>query len=364
MTEKYVEMKRTKSGIKWGVYFKKDVRSATGFRGQTFDREEDANRYSREVQKAYRDYLDKQRENIHIPTQTVDYLINYFYSTNEFQERLRPTSKGVYRLALKTASEIILEDATKPFGSYFFRRIDAKTADRLYIRIKENFSAHRAAMCVKALRRVWYVCARHGLTSFDHNPFRKMGIPQQVARRVRWEPEEIEKFIKTADEMGPKYSACATMFLACYELAQRPVDMRQLKWDNIRDGMVVFTQQKTGKGLALQIGSELLQRLEALPRSNEHNECIINPATMRPFDRRLYNKYTQEIRKQSGLPENLKMGDLRRTAATEMAMDNCTDDQLRAVTGHETRDVLSIYIVTSAEMAKAAQEKRQRRINL
>ena len=361
MTEKYVERIITKSGIRWGVYPKKEVRAATGYSGKRWDYEDDANRYSREIQSAWRDHKDAQRDSIHIPSRTVDSLIHYYYTTNEFQDRLRKHSKLHYRLSLKTAAECLLEGATKPFGSYFFHRIDAKTADKLYARIKEQHSDHRAAMCMKALRRVWYVCARHGRTSFDNNPFKKMSIAALPSRKVRWTPEQIDTFVDTADNMGPKYSAVGTMVLMCYELCQRPVDVRKITWGNIKQGDFIFTQQKTGVEVQIPMTDVLEKRLASLPKSNEHQNIVINPATQRPFDRRLYSKYAAEIRKEAGLPDHLKIGDLRRTGATEMAHSGCTDDEMRAVTGHQTRDVLSIYIVPTAHMARTAMSKRQRK---
>lgn len=38
------------------------------------------------------------------------------------------------------------------------------------------------------------------------------------------------------------------------------------------------------------------------------------------------------------------MRDLGRTGATEMAEAGCTEDELRSVKGHQSRDVLSMYV--------------------
>lgn len=358
MTEKYVERRVTKSGIKWGVYPKKHVRDATGYGGQVFDREDDANRYSRMVQRAFQDWKDAQRDNIHIEPHTVDYLVSYYYTTKEFKERLTESSKIHYRLALRSATEIVMENSSKPFGDFYYNRVDAVVADRLYLAIKTRFSAHRAAHAIKALRRVWYVCARHGKTAFDTNPFKKMGVAGLPRRTVRWTPKEIDQFIKTADEMG--YEAVGTLALMCYELCQRPVDMRKVTWDAIIDGAFVFEQQKTGVQVEIPISDELQARLDTLPRSNEYNNVVINPLTQKPFDRRLYNKYAQIVRDKAGLPEHLKLGDLRRTGATELAHSGCTNTEMRAVTGHKSLDVLSIYIVPTAKMARSAMSKRRR----
>jgi len=52
------------------------------------------------------------------------------------------------------------------------------------------------------------------------------------------------------------------------------------------------------------------------------------------------------------------MADLRRTGATEMAESGCTEDQLRAVTGHKSRVILETYVRPTRRMARAGMNKR------
>ena len=52
------------------------------------------------------------------------------------------------------------------------------------------------------------------------------------------------------------------------------------------------------------------------------------------------------------------MRDLRRTGATKMAEAGCTEDELRSVTGHQSRDVLSIYVRPTKKLAAAGINKR------
>ena len=52
------------------------------------------------------------------------------------------------------------------------------------------------------------------------------------------------------------------------------------------------------------------------------------------------------------------IGDLRRTGATELGEANCTEDEIRAITGHKSRQVVSTYVKTSLRMATTAQRKR------
>jgi len=79
--------------------------------------------------------------------------------------------------------------------------------------------------------------------------------------------------------------------------------------------------------------------------------------------RRLYNSHLDIVRQAAGLPKHLKMADLRRTGATEMAESGCTNAELRSVTGHKTMDVLSIYVRQTDKLAATGQSKRYAKRN-
>ena len=57
-----------------------------------------------------------------------------------------------------------------------------------------------------------------------------------------------------------------------------------------------------------------------------------------------------------GQPEgNLSfIGDLRRTGTTRLANNHCTEDELMSVTGHKSREVVSVYVKRSKAMAQSA----------
>lgn len=80
--------------------------------------------------------------------------------------------------------------------------------------------------------------------------------------------------------------------------------------------------------------------------------------TKAPYSDRLRNKVYHRVRDKAGLPDDLNFYDLRRTAATEMGNANCTEDEIRAVTGHVSRQIVSTYVNTTAKMAANAQAKR------
>jgi integrase len=56
---------------------------------------------------------------------------------------------------------------------------------------------------------------------------------------------------------------------------------------------------------------------------------------------------------------NLQFRDLRRTLATALGAAGCTDDQIRAITGHQTREVIAVYVRPNDAFAKAAMGRLQ-----
>ena len=79
--------------------------------------------------------------------------------------------------------------------------------------------------------------------------------------------------------------------------------------------------------------------------------CEINN---KPYDRWWYAKLARRVREAAGLPKHLRIGDLRRTGTTRLANNNCTEDELMSVTGHKSREVVSVYVKRSKEMAQNA----------
>jgi integrase len=354
MPEKYIQPDMSKGKRVFRFQPKKYIRDALGIEGTTFKTETEANAFSRQVQNAYAEWKAKQAGQIHIDDLTVDGLIAYYFSTSEFRD-IKPNSKAHYRLVLRTASETILEGSSKPFGRLMYKHISAEQADKLKQKIEETVSKHRSVHCVKALRRVWYVAMRHG-KGVSANPFFKMGLKSLKRRTKRWNSDEIDKFISKADELG--FHGVGTMALLCWHLCQRPGDVRQLTWDDYQNGILRFTQEKTGSKLVLPATTQIKERLNSIQRVNTTNTIVYYEKTGRAYDRRLYAKHAQIIRKAAGLDDNLLLSDLRRTGATEMANAGASDDLMRSVTGHKTRDVLSIYLVLDEETAAKAMQLR------
>ncbi len=53
---------------------------------------------------------------------------------------------------------------------------------------------------------------------------------------------------------------------------------------------------------------------------------------------------------------DVQFRDLRRTLATALGAAGCTDDQIRAITGHKTRSVVAVYVRPDTHVCKGGNE--------
>ena len=355
MKIKYVEQRTRKAGrVVWVVNPPPHMKEAIQAEYKQFDVLSDANEYAQEIVDVYADYKRGIHRQVKAEESSVAGLVSYYKTTNDYR-RLSSNSKRFYNAMIKDATRIAFGNGI-PLGEMKSSNVTPEHADKLYLKLQELKSQHRATHVCKVLRKIWFMGLRAGRVK--SNPFQRMNLKGLEDRKVLWEPEQVEKFIQTADEMN--MGSIGTMALLCYDLCQRPGDMRQLTWGNLKRDCIAFIQEKTGTEVTIPCSPRLLDRLRTIKPSNasDMEHIVICEATGKLFDRRLYAKWAARVRNQSGLPSHLQIRDLRRTGATEMAEAGCTEDELRSVTGHQSRDVLSIYVRPTIKLAAAGINKR------
>lgn len=356
---KYIEQRQTPTGkVFWAFNPSKKLRNTLKVSYRQFDTRAEATHYSNEIQLQMTEHLRRERGELRINQDTVEGLISFYKTTTEWK-KLSMNSQRFYDLMFKTARGISLNGSSKIFTDLLSKNVSPKQADELYQAVEKAKSPHRAVNVIKIMRKVWFVGQRHGRVTF--NPFSKMGLKGLEDRKVLWDPEQVNKLIATADEMN--LHSIGTLIMMCYHLCQRPGDMRMMRWEDYEDGIFEFVQEKTRTLVSVPASPELQERLAKVlgdrdPDEIHNQQIIICERTNRPYDRHLYVKYFARIRKAAGLPKELQIRDLRRTGATEMAEAGCTEDELRSVTGHQSRDVLSIYVRPTKKLAASGVNKR------
>lgn len=351
---KYLRRKKLENGrTKWVVNPPKYVKEAIGAFYEQFDDQTDASSRAISIADQYGDYKRNVKREIHINEDTVAGLVGQYKKTNSWN-KLTPNSKRTYDQLLRGTMRLRVGESSKLFQDMLIKYISVKHAEQIYSQLCKDCSMHRANHVCKVLRRIWTVGERLGATK--SNPFKNMGISATPSRKTLWEPEQVHTLIQTADEMG--VPSLGTLALLCYDLCQRPGDMRQLTWDGLNNDTFGFEQEKTKVWVDIPASPRLIERMQAVNRSNCHDFIVYYEKTGKQYDRFQYNKLFSRIRSAAGLPFELQLRDLRRTGATEMAESGCTEDELRSVTGHQSRDVLSIYVRPTRKLAAAGIHKR------
>lgn len=352
MKIKYVDERKTTDDVTyWAFNPPKYLREALDVSYKRFDTIEDARRYSARIDDDYQDHKRRKNRLFQIQDTTVSGIFSYYMGQDEWLDTADNT-KRTFRMLMKNVSTSRIGSANIQFGDMIARNVTNEHAIGLKNTIRENYSHHRAVHCMKLLRLIWNVAKRSNRVS--HNPFEKMRMKAPAARTVVWEPGQVKAFIDQADEL--QLPNLALMAIMCYHLCQRPGDMRQVTFDNLTGSTLSFYQEKTGTHVDLDLTNEIMGRLDALQRSE--GTLVVNDLTGNPHTRWSYYKQAREVCKKAGLPDDLRIADLRRTGATEMAEHGCTADELRSVTGHQSRDVLNIYVRPTKALARNAMKRR------
>lgn len=94
---------------------------------------------------------------------------------------------------------------------------------------------------------------------------------------------------------------------------------------------------------------------------HEQAEIVVR-ADGRPWreDINVFRRKFRIIADAAGIPKTLTFMDLRRSGVTEMADAGATDNEMMAVSGHKTREMLGVYAKKTSIQAVHGLKKRRR----
>ena len=188
------------------------------------------------------------------------------------------------------------------------------------------------------------------------NPALGLRVKAPPSRHRVWTIAERDTFCAASLDAGRQSMALAVMLGWC--LGQRPADLRTLPWSAYDGRAVRLSQAKTDQQVWVPVLPEPRTLLDRTPRTS--TQIVVSENTGRPYQESDFQHTFADIREAAGLSDDLQYRDLRRTLATALGAAGCTDDQIRAVTGHRTREVVAVYVRPDDTFAKGAMRKLQR----
>jgi integrase len=142
---------------------------------------------------------------------------------------------------------------------------------------------------------------------------------------------------------------------------QRQGDLLRLPW-SAYDGSTIRLMQSKSKRrgmrpvrIEIPVGAPLKAALDA---AKKHGPLILVNTLRRPWTSHGFRASWYLACKKAGITSGVTFNDLRGTAVTRLALVECTEAQIAAITGHSLNDVKSIldahYLHRDIELARSA----------
>jgi integrase len=228
-------------------------------------------------------------------------------------------------------------------------------------RIYDQHAEHSVSLANHTLavyKLVFNYAIRNGFTTI--NPFKTVKAQAVKSRRVVWERQHIKDFMTVAFSNYATRSLGLIVYTA-YCAAQRLGDMRMLTWKSydMEAGVLHLEQSKRRARVSVPLPQDLQQMLKQQQTGLGWQQYMFPlPDKMEPYTLTGLAKAGRIVMEKAGLPAELQLMDLRRTAVTEMVSAGVPVPNIMSLTGHATPQSLVPYMKHTLKSATVAQEMR------
>jgi len=284
---------------------------------------------------------------------TVKHLVDKYYTSNDFK-MLRDRTKKDYQYFLS----VMLDD----FGSVNFCELTSKQAKHAYEAWVERGISLANHICTVSSILFRYAIDMEYATV---NPFANVRRKTPPQRKVVWTEDDVRNFLDTAYGEFQWRSIGLIVHMA-YEWCQRLGDMRLLTWDNIdlEERKLYLEQSKRRAEVTLPIENDLLEMLTQQEQDFGFQRYVVPRTTpvqgeYHPYSMERLSKAGRAVMREAGLPEELRLMDLRRTGTTQMVEAGVSMGQIMSVTGHSNPQSVKPYMKNTYASANSALTARK-----
>lgn len=289
------------------------------------------------------------------PTSKIVHVINYYLSSKQFCS-LSHNSQKKYLIELTRIAQSTL-------GQLPINKLTAKICKEYY----ENWIEDHTINAANERSRLFSVVLNfaRSIDLINDNPMSKVKKLRHEPYTPIWTREQVELFLDTAFSKF-EWRNVGLLVMMCYEWAQRPVDICNLKWDNLDlpNARMQLKQSKRGAEVKMPIEEPLLTMLAEQKKDWDFQKLVIphhraSDNAYVPLKPEYFGPILREIKKACGLPDDLKIGHLRKTAITEFVAAGVDSTGIMQVTGHKNIASLNPYMKHTYEGAKTALNSRK-----
>lgn len=191
-----------------------------------------------------------------------------------------------------------------------------------------------ATNLIKALRHLFAYGVDYGLMAA--NPAEKVPyLRKKNGGFHTWTIEEVRQF-EARHPIGTKPRLALALLLYT---GQRRSDVVKLGRQMIRDGRLVYRQQKTGKEMKTRIVRPLQDIIDATPTTGL---AFLETQFGKPYTAAGFGNAFRQWCNEAGLPHCSAHG-LRKALAARLAELGATANQIKGALGHETMSQVTLY---------------------
>jgi len=284
---------------------------------------------------------------------TVQQLVDKYYTSNDFK-MLRDRTKKDYQYFLGVMCD--------SFGDVDFDKLTSKQAKHAYEEWVERGISFANHICTVSSIVYRYAIDMEYATV---NPFASVRRKTPAQRKVVWTEDNVRHFLDTAYGEFQWRSIGLIVHMA-YEWCQRLGDMRLLTWDNIdlEERKLYLEQSKRRAEVTLPIEDDLLEMLTQQEQDFGF-QAFVAPRVLpvggkyHPYSLERLSKAGRAVMREAGLPEELRLMDLRRTGTTQMIEAGVPMGQIMSVTGHSNPQSVKPYMKNTYASANSALTARK-----
>ena len=287
--------------------------------------------------------------------------VDEYLNTRQFASLAASSQKG-YESALLSFCRMSIGGRT--LGNIPIKNINVPLCTEIYDTWELGVSTANANHCA----RIFSVLMNYLITmeKLTVNPMSRVRKRTSEPRSVIWTHDQVLSFLDTAFTKFD-WRNIGLIVLMCYEWAQRPIDIRNLTWEklDLDEGVVTITQTKRGATVELPIPDNLITMLKQQKEDWDFQPYVVpqhrpQDNAYRPLTISQMTSLLTEVKAIAGLPDELRVGDLRKTAIVQMIESDVDHLAIQSVSGHKNVQSLNPYNKFSLKTAKSALKRRQR----
>jgi len=305
------------------------------------------------------DYREEHAKSVRLTERsTVNDLVNFFYQSNDFSA-LRDTTKVDYRYCLSELCAVL--------GNVRYRDVTSKVAKQHYeewVKRGIHFANHIAT----AASRVFNFAIDMEEAIF--NPFGNIKRKSAPQRKTVWDHDHVITFLNTAYTKF-EWRNVGLIIQMTYEWGQRLGDMRKLRWTSLDldSKMLHLKQSKRRAEVFLPISDDLSEMLIEQKETFGFQDYVAphprpSGGQYHAYAMERLSKTGRDIMREAGLPEELRLMDLRRTVVTQMVDSGVPLPQIMSVTGHANVASVQPYMKHTYDSACSALTRRNGHVKL